>query len=118
MNREKLIGEFGELIDEIGSEDDRLMNEFFNILFWKDYSSGYLNEEDKQDIISEIKKCSKEYDYGEDGKGVNLDTEKILPFINRLRVKIGLPELTLELNHCLMELTDEVKKALVIKNLK
>jgi hypothetical protein len=117
MNREKLIGEFGELIDEIESEDNSLINEFFNILFWKDYFSGYLDINDKQNILSEIKKCSEEYDYGEDGKGVKLDTEEILPFINRLRVKIGLPELTLELNHCLMELTDEVRKELILQEL-
>jgi len=50
------------------------------------------------------------------GKKFNIFV-KTLPFINKLRKQIGLKELTTKLNHCLMEITPEVRKELILKKL-
>ena len=46
-----------------------------------------------------------------------LDTKNILPFINKIRKQIGLPELTDKLDNILMEINDEVRKRLILKGL-
>ena len=104
----KLINEIEELIEDNEMKNYSLMNSFFNILFWKNHSEGYLNINDKQNILKEIEKAT---------KGEYLDTEKILPSINKIRKQIGLKELTLKLNNTLIEITPEVEKLLILKEL-
>jgi len=112
MNTEERKQKITELIEDIEFENIKLMNEFFNLLFWKDYSKGHINIEDKVIIWKEINnaKTNKEF--------IGLDTKKILPFVNKIRKQIGLKELTNELyNGTLLEITDEVRKELILKKL-
>jgi len=109
---EELKETINELIDGYEMNYRMLINKFFDILFWKNFSGGYLNVEDKGSILEEIEKAKRKY------HEYTLDTEKILPFINKIRKQIGLPELTLELNNSLMEITEEVRKELILRRLK
>ena len=103
-----------ELIDDYNIGYKILINDFFNLLFWKDFHSGHVDIEDKHRILEEIGKAKKRYH--EDN--FTLDTEKILPFINKIRKQIGLPELTLEIDNMLMEIDDSVRKELILRRLK
>ncbi len=118
MDKNKIIEGVKDLLDE-GQQDDRiLMDGFFNLLFWRDYKDGHVKCGDRGRIFEEIKKATKTDFYGED-RSVHLDVDKILPFINKLRVQLGLLELcsTLIFND-LVEMTPEVKKELILKELK
>lgn len=115
---EDLKEKISDLIDNHATDERCLFNEFLNILFWKDYKEGHIDVKDKDSIFGKIKEATKEH--GTDCETYySLDTKKILPFINKIRKQIGLKELTLELHHnCLMEMTEEVKKELMLKKLK
>ncbi len=116
MGKKQIIEKIKDLLEERDTTNYHLINQFFNLLFWKDYSDGHVNVGDRSNILEEIKKATIEKDYGE-GNEYNLDTKKILPFINKIRNQIGLKELTTELNDCLMEMTTEVKKEIIMKRL-
>lgn len=90
-----------------------LMENFLNILFWRDYTDGHIKCGDRSNIFEEIKKATiKRSGYK------LLDMNKILPFVNKLRKQIGLKELTIKLhNGTLMEMTPEVRKELILKEL-
>lgn len=108
MKRKKIIDEIEDLIKERDLQNHYLMNAFFNLLFWKNYSEGYVNVNDKHSILTKISEAT---------DGDSLNTKKILPFVNKIRTQIGLKELTAELDGCLMEITPEVTKRLILKNL-
>ena len=108
---EEVKEKINELIEDINYNSKHLISEFLNLLFWKDYSEGHINSGDRLSIFSEIEKATKT------GNDYFLDTNKILPFINKLREQIGLTELTTKMGNCLMELTDEVRKELIVKEL-
>lgn len=108
-----ILNNVEEVLTNDLKEQDDLINQFFDLLFWKNYANGYVNPEDKQKILSEIKNSQdKMYNYSK------LDTKKILPFINKIRRCINLPELTLEFGHGLLEMTPRVKKEIMIRRLK
>ncbi len=117
MEKDKIIEGVKDLLDK-GQQDDRtLMSEFFNLLFWRDYKGGYVDIKDKDNIFTKIKEATEIEDYG-DGEFPRLDMREILPFINKLRKQIGLLELTDRLySGTLIEMTPEVKKELILKEL-
>lgn len=84
------IEKIKELVEDNEITQRRKIQDFLGILFWKDYSKGYISAEDKADIFNQIETHWENHiDYSK----VNL--EGILPFINELRKKINLPELVL-----------------------
>lgn len=103
MTEDLTLEKIQEAIESERATSRQLINCFFNLLFWKNHGEGYVNVNDKGKIIDEIKNST--------------DTEKILPFVNKIRKQIGLPELTIKLNNILMEMTDEVRKRLILKGL-
>jgi len=108
------------IITEVVSKNDldrMLLDDFLNLLFWKNYTEGYVDIKDRDNIFKEIRKATKTNDYG-DGEYDSLDTNKILPFINKIRKQIGLKELTNKLMvGTLIEVDDEVRKELILKEL-
>ena len=117
MDKDKIIEGVKELLDKGQQNDRMLMEEFFNLLFWKDYKGGHLDLKDKSNIFAEIKKATEIRDYG-DGEYPTLVMEEILPFINKIRKQIGLLELTNSLySGTLMERTPEVEKELILEEL-
>ncbi len=116
IGRKKIKEEIEDLLEEMDMNNYKLINQFFNLLFWKDYGEGHVDEKDKSNILLEINKATIEKDYGS-GNEYDLDTKKILPFINKIRNQLGLKELTTELGDCLMEMTIEVKKEIIMKKL-
>ncbi len=118
MNKEitKQVEKIGEILEQTEGKNRRLLDEFFNLLFWKDYQDGHVCVEDRMEISTEIEEATinKYYD-GDDNS--YLHTKKILPFINKIRKQIGLKELTTELGDCLMEMTTEIKKEIIMKRL-
>ena len=115
INRKEIVERVEDLLEEADTNNRVLMQQFFNLLFWKDYQENHVNEKDKGNIFLEIVEATRETNY--DGeKNYHLDTKKIFPFINKIREQIGLKELTEELG-CLMEMTTEVKKEMMLKRL-
>ena len=115
INKKEIVEKVEELLEEQDINNQFLMEQFFNLLFWKDYKEGHVHPKDKDNIFLEITKATRETNY--DGeKSYRLDTKEILPFINKIRKQIGLKELTEELG-CLMEMTTEVKKEIMMKRL-
>jgi len=118
MKKEEIVEEIKGLLDKSQQDDRILMGEFFNLLFWRDYKDGYVGCEDRQNIITEIRKHTRRNGYNGD-EYVSLDTNKILPFVNKIRKKINLPELDNTLySGTLLEVTPEVRKELILKELK
>ena len=108
--KENIKEKINDLIEEKETSERALINNFFDILFWKNYSEGYVNFQDKRDIFKEIKNAEIKDNF--------LDTKKILPFVNKIRKQIGLKELTAELNEgYLQEITPEVMKKLIVRGL-
>ncbi len=118
MDKEGIIEGVKDLLDK-GQQDDRaLMEQFFNLLFWRDYKDGYVNIKDKDNIFVKIKETGEIKHYGDDEYTINLNTDKILPFINKIRKQIGLLELDNTLYAgTLIERTPEVEKKLILKEL-
>ena len=112
MKEDLTLEKIREAIENERVSSRQLINHFFDILFWKDYSKGYVKTTDKSIIVDEIEKSTSAF------PDVNLlDTKKILPFINKIRKQIGLPELTTKLNNSLQEIDEEVRKKLILKGL-
>jgi len=106
---EELKEKISDLIEDEKMKDWTSIGSFFNLLFWKNYTEGYVDVKDKNSILTEIKNATINGD---------LDTEEILPFVNKIRKQIGLKELTTKLeNGWLAEITDKVRKELIIKAL-
>ena len=115
---DKIIEKVRDELEQAQRDERYLMGEFFNLLFWKDYGGGHVVFKDEENIFEEIKKATKETNY--DGEeSVRLDTNKILPFINKIRKQLGMFELsnTLFGGGTLMERTPEVTKELILKGL-
>lgn len=106
---EELKEKISDLLEERKRLERSVINNFFNILFWKNYNEGYIDVKDRHSILDEIEKAT---------NGDFLNAKKILPFVNKIRKQIGLKELTAELDGCLMEITDEVRKRLILQGLK
>jgi len=102
----ELKEEISDLLEEKKMEENNSINSFFNLLFWKNYEKGYVECYDE--ILTEIKEAT---------TNGNLDTKKILPFVNKIRKQIGLKELTAELDDILYEITPEITKRLILKRL-
>lgn len=115
MRSEETIEAIKEVLAYERADTHHIISSFFNLLFWKNYANGYVNVEDKNSILNEIVKHSEER-HKEDG--LSLDTYGILPFINKIRKQIGLPELTNELDNILQEITPDIRKRLILKGLK
>ena len=112
MRDEKTIKAIKEVLEDFKYENYRLFQDFFNLLFWKNHTEGYVSYEDRTKILEEIEKNTTEH------KGdINLNAEKILPFVNKIRKQIGLPELTNKLDNILQEITPEIRKKLILKGL-
>ena len=108
MRDEKTIESIKEVLYLEKFEFDNRLNSFFNLLFWKNYSNGYVNSIDKNSIVREIDNNADEE---------RLSTSGILPLVNRIRNQIGLPELTDKLDNIIQEVTPEVRKKLILKGL-
>lgn len=112
MRNDKTIEDIKEILENEEMIIYRGIDKFFNLLFWKNYGEGYVNVEDKSNIFKEIKINLKEY-----GDYTDLNSKGILPFINKIRKQIGLPELTNKLDNILQEITPEIRKKLILKGL-
>ena len=105
---DKDFEEVKELIERKEMEQKRISEEFFRLLFWKNYSHGYIDGSELHRINHEIKSATEMIWSGdEDGSKVpNLSTVKILPLINELRARINLPKLVLQNGQFLIQETD------------
>ena len=115
---DKIIERVREELEKDKRDNRRLVDSFFNLLFWKDYGGNHVDINYKSNIFKEIEEATKMENY--DGEeSLRLDTEKILPFINKIRKQLGMLELTNKLfgGGNLMERTPEVDKQLILKEL-
>ena len=119
MEKEKIIRGVKDLLDK-GEQDDRaLVDKFLNLLFWRDYGNSHVDCKDRGNIFEEIEKATNFQIFPNDDENYAiLDTGKILPFVNKIRKQLGLLELDNTLfSGTLMEMTPEIKKELILKEL-
>lgn len=110
MTTDKIIEEIKCLVERDKNSDKNLMQSFFDILFWKNYNNGYLPVGMKEEIFEQIKKNSETSYYDNDFEFLDLNTKKILPFINEIRKNINLPVLRLCKGNYFVEDTQENKE--------
>lgn len=89
--KNEMMEEITEKIDEIVSRRERVLNLFFDILFWRNSSAGYVNLDDKYAIVGLMDTAKIEGPEGE--TWIDGDRVKMLEVANRIREKIGLPTL-------------------------
>lgn len=117
MDKDKIIEGVNNLLDKGQLEDRALMDSFLNLLFWKDYKDGHVNYKDRENIFTQIKEATTKC-YYDDEEYVDLNVDKILPFVNKIRKRLGLLELDNTLYRgTLLERTPEVEKRLILKEL-
>jgi hypothetical protein len=78
------------------------IDSFLNILFWKDYSSGYITPQLRQEIhdtLDTVKECGPK-----DEPYHIIDTEQAVEVANKIRVQIGLKQLKMESGGFLSEI--------------
>lgn len=115
---DKIIEKIRDELEKDKQDDRMIMDNFLNLLFWKDYGSSHVDCKDRGEIFKQIEEATEIEDYG-DGEYPRLDTNGILPFVNKIRKQLGLFELTNELfgGGNLMERTPEIEKELILKEL-
>jgi len=91
-NKEEVLEKVDGLLYGLVSSNRYLFQRFLSLLFWKDFEDGHITAKILHDIFSEIEKATKETEM-EGDIIYSLDTEKILPFINKMRKQINLPTL-------------------------
>lgn len=87
---DELIESIKSLIDTSEFHKRYVLDNFLNILFWKDYSEGYISSELKKEIFRLTETVKVE---GGDESYIVWDTEKGMEIANKIREKIGLPKL-------------------------
>ncbi len=91
---EELKEMFSTALDKQRNKAQYAIDQFLNILFWKDYKDGYVSYELRQDIYKVLDTVKTKH-YGED-ECINIDQEKAIIVANVIRKKIGLPQLKIE----------------------
>ncbi len=115
---DKIIGNIKEELEKDKQDDRMLMDEFLNLLFWKDYGSSHVDCKDRGEIFKQIKEATKIENY-DDEECPRLDTNEILPFVNKIRKQLGLLELANNVfgSGTLFERTPEIEKELILMEL-
>lgn len=88
-------------IDVIESKRLYVLQSFLDLLFWKNYTEGYINGQDKTEIIKLLDTA--DVRGPDDESYIVWDTKHGLNVANAIRKKIGLPKLVRGVNEQLRE---------------
>lgn len=91
----KLINnQISEFVERKIWEREHVLSKFLDLLFWKDYNSGYLSPELQREVISIMDTA---FINGPEGETwIDYDNKKALIIANKIREKIKLPTLKFE----------------------
>ena len=106
INEDELKEMFSQALEKQKFKRHYALDKFLSILFWKDYGSGHVLPDLKQEIYDVIDSIQPKR--SGDNEWLQLDTKKAVNIANKIRKIIGMKNLILE-NNMILEDSGEIK---------